>query len=34
MEGLRLMGLPVRVVDRNSSEPPPAAAPASGSRSS
>jgi hypothetical protein len=28
MEGLRLLGLPVRVLDRSSSEPPPAAAPA------
>jgi len=28
MDGLRLMGLPVRVVDPRSSEPPPAAAPA------
>jgi hypothetical protein len=28
MEGLRLMGLPVRVVDRSSSEPPAAALPA------
>ena len=28
MEGLRLMGLPVRVLDRSAGEPPPAAAPA------
>ena len=28
LEGLRLMGLPVRVIDRSSGEPPPAAAPA------